>query len=41
MLDHIHLCLKIPPKFSVSYILGFIKGKVPFEFIASCSRSVA
>ena len=27
MLDHIHLCLKIPPKHSVSYIVGFIKGK--------------
>jgi len=27
MLDHIHLCLNIPPKSSVSYIIGFIKGK--------------
>lgn len=27
MLDHIHLCLKIPPKYSVSYAIGFLKGK--------------
>ena len=27
MPDHIHLCLKIPPKYAVSYIIGFIKGK--------------
>jgi putative transposase len=27
MADHIHLCLKIPPKHSVSYAIGFLKGK--------------
>ena len=25
--DHIHLCLSIPPKFSVANTVGFIKGK--------------
>ena len=25
--DHVHLCLKIPPKYSVAFTLGFIKGK--------------
>ena len=25
--DHIHMCLKIPPKFSISSIVGFLKGK--------------
>jgi putative transposase len=25
--EHIHLCLSIPPKFSVSNTVGFIKGK--------------
>jgi len=25
--DHIHLCLKIPPKMSVSYFMGYLKGK--------------
>ena len=27
MSDHIRLCLKIPPKYSVSYTIGFLKGK--------------
>jgi putative transposase len=27
MPDHIHLCLSIPPKYSVAFILGFLKGK--------------
>jgi len=26
MPDHIHLCLSIPPKFSVSNTVGFIKA---------------
>jgi len=27
MSDHVHLCLSIPPKYSVSHTIGFIKGK--------------
>jgi putative transposase len=27
MPDHIHMCVAIPPKYSVSFIIGFIKGK--------------
>ncbi len=27
MPDHIHLCLSIPPKYSVSHTIGFLKGK--------------
>jgi len=27
MSDHIHICLSIPPKFSVSNTIGFNKGK--------------
>ena len=27
MRDHVHMLLSIPPKHSVSYIVGFIKGK--------------
>ena len=27
MADHVHMCLKIPPKFSVAFVLGFMKGK--------------
>jgi len=25
--DHVHMCLSIPPKFSVAHTLGFLKGK--------------
>ena len=27
MPDHIHLLLSIPPKYSVAYIMGYLKGK--------------
>ena len=27
MPDHVHLCLRIPPKYSVSYTIVFLKGK--------------
>ncbi len=27
MRDHIHMCISIPPKYSVSHIVGYIKGK--------------
>ena len=25
--DHVHMCLSIPPKFSVAFVIGFLKGK--------------
>jgi putative transposase len=27
MPDHIHMCLSIPPKYSVSHVMGYLKGK--------------
>ncbi|MEM9457323.1 MAG: IS200/IS605 family transposase [Myxococcota bacterium] len=27
MPDHVHMCLSIPPKYSVSHTIGFLKGK--------------
>jgi putative transposase len=27
MMDYVHLCLSIPPKYSVANAIGFIKGK--------------
>ena len=27
MVDHVHMCLSIPPKHSVSSVVGYIKGK--------------
>ncbi len=27
MADHIHMCLSVPPKFSIAQMIGFLKGK--------------
>jgi putative transposase len=27
MPDHIHICLSIPPKYSIFHVVGFLKGK--------------
>jgi putative transposase len=27
MVDHIHMCLKVPPKYSIAFVIGFLKGK--------------
>ena len=27
MVDHVHICVQIPPKHSVASVLGFVKGK--------------
>jgi putative transposase len=25
--DHVHMCLSIPPKYSIAHTIGFLKGK--------------
>lgn len=27
LIDHVHVCISIPPKFAVSNVIGYIKGK--------------
>ena len=27
MPDHIHMCLVVPPKYSIAFVIGFLKGK--------------
>ena len=27
MPDHVHMCLSVPPKYSVAFVVGFLKGK--------------
>ena len=27
MPEHIHMCLSVPPKFSIAHTIGFLKGK--------------
>jgi putative transposase len=39
MRDHIHLCLAIPPKYSVSGIIGLLKGKSASEVMSFDSKS--
>ena len=36
--DHIHMCLAIPPKYSVSTIVGYIKGKSAMILFEKYSR---
>jgi putative transposase len=37
-LDHIHMCLSIPPKYLVSTILGYLKGKSAMILFEKYSR---
>ncbi len=39
-LDHIHLCLAIPPKYSVSTIVGYLKGKSTMIMFEKYSRLI-
>ena len=36
--DHIHCVLKIPPKHSVAYVMGFLKGKSAIKVHNTFSR---
>ena len=27
MPDHVHLCLRVAPKYSIAHVIGFLKGK--------------
>jgi putative transposase len=33
MLDHVHMLLSVPPKYSVSHVMGFIKGKSAIQIV--------
>ena len=37
--DHIHLCLSIPPKYSVAGIIGLLKGKSASEVMSFGTKS--
>ena len=44
MADHVHMCISIPPKYAVSNVVGFIKGKsaisIAREYRGKKQRSV-
>ena len=31
MRDHVHICISTPPKYSVSHVVGYLKGKCAIE----------
>lgn len=37
-IDHIHMCISIPPKYSVSTILGYLRGKSAMIMFEKYSR---
>ena len=37
--DHVHMCLNIPPKYSVASIVGFLKGKSAIRLNKEYSKS--
>jgi len=37
-IDHIHMCLSIPPKYSVATIMGYLKGKSAMIVFEKYSR---
>lgn len=39
MVDHVHLCLSIPPKLAVSSVIGVLKGKSAAEVMSYGGRS--
>ncbi|BBO77834.1 hypothetical protein DSCW_52510 [Desulfosarcina widdelii] len=39
MPDHIHLCLSIPPKYSVAHTIGLLKGKSASEVMSFGSKT--
>ena len=38
MRDHVHMLISIPPKYSVSQVIGYIKGKSAIHWLASTAR---
>ena len=37
MIDHVHLMLSIPPKYSVADVIGDIKGKSAIHIARNCA----
>lgn len=38
MPDHVHMCISIPPKYSVSNVVGYIKGKSAIQIARQFGR---
>lgn len=33
--DHVHMLIKIPPKYSISEVVGYLKGKRLYQWLAN------
>ena len=38
--DHVHMCLKVAPKFSIAFVIGFLKGKSAVRIHLMVARRV-
>ena len=38
LLDHVHMLISIPPKYAVSQVIGFIRERVPYTWLAYTAR---
>jgi REP-associated tyrosine transposase len=38
MLDHVHMCIAIPPKHPVASVIGFLKGKSAIAIARLCGK---
>ena len=37
MLDHVHMCISVPPKYTVSNVMGYVKGKSAINCPQNCA----
>jgi putative transposase len=40
MPDHVHMMISIPPKYAVSQVIGFIKGKSAIHLARACTGKI-
>ena len=40
MSDHVHMCIKIPPKYAMASVIGFLKGKSALAIARQLSGKV-
>jgi len=38
MPDHVHMCIAIPPKHPVAFVIGFLKGKSAIDVARLCGK---
>jgi REP element-mobilizing transposase RayT len=41
MCDHVHMCISIPPKYAVSNVVGYMKGKsaITIQEVRRCEKT--